>query len=292
MERYNQISESTINYCDCLFESYIKEYLAEKTFNIGKDVDYIYNRAFKSHIDRFNKTGKLPDVGTYDQFSSKLLKSKTAQQANKSKPIIINCGIFKKGSYYSTLENIMFISLNLNAIQAYRDRWQFSPNDTKSIENEITEVRVKATTYHELSHWLSDTLHNFYIYDLMTRAYNMSHQDVPEVMDKIENLVNLGKKERNITHYEIDAQIHALKQLKRTLKKEWDSLNIIDLFYKYSSLRNIGRSLYKMDKKLYTTWIKDLIKRMNREGILGKSMRNIPEYHMFESRDMEELLRI
>jgi hypothetical protein len=174
MKRYIQIKEPAYDYSEALFEKYIKEYfLLEKTFNIEKDVDFIYNKFFKKYVERFEKHNILPDIDEND----------------------------------------------------------------------------------------------------------------PYKIDKIDKVLSQGKLHKNMAFYEVDAQIHAIKQLKRTFKKEWDNLTLLDLFYKIPSLRNIAKSLYFLGKDVYKIWMKDLVKRMNRENLLGKFMRDFPEYHMFESID-------
>lgn len=299
MKRYEQIIKDPFtDYSDELFESYLKSYrITEKTFNISKDVDYIYNKGFKKAVYDFQKKGILPpivsDTTVYFKLHTSDLKSKDCQEANKLYPVYIYCGVFKEGSfnYFKKGEEHIVISINKDAIQnmEYKDR--MTPNTIKGIENEITEHRIKAVIYHELAHWISDAKYNSYLHTLTARALNISKDD-PNRNEKIKKVMASGKVDVNMTHFEIDAQIHAIKQIKRSFKKEWDEMTLTDLFYKYTSLRGIAKTLYQINSDVYKLWIKDLVKRMNREGLLGNNMRNFPEYKMIENRILNSLNHI
>jgi hypothetical protein len=76
--------------------------------------------------------------------------------------------------------------------------------------NEITETNIKGSIYHELSHWLNDTLHN--------KAVS---KNMPITQDKIDKL---WSGDVNFSDFEIDAQVHAIKQVKRNYKKDFDKL--------------------------------------------------------------------
>ena len=292
LTRYKrQIFDEDINYSNEIFEYFIKSYkLIEKTFNIGKDVDYIYNKGFKKVINDFKINGTLPPVTGRDTLYAKLhtseLKSKDSILANKLFPVNILCGVFSQGSYYKLKkgEEIIVISINKDAILNYHNQHNMSSGTIKSINNEITEHKMKATIYHELSHWVSDALHNSYLHNLIARA--------GEHPDKANEIMAMGKANVNSTHFEIDAQIHAIKQIKRNFRKEWDNMTLTDLFYKYTSLMHIAKSLYSRGTKLYYMWIKDLIKRMQREGLLGKNMKNFPSDRELSESSIDSMFRV
>ena len=292
------VCEPQTDYSNELFESYLKSFrLTEKTFNISKDVDYIYNRGFKSYINDFQKKGKLPPIVSNETVYLKLhtsdLKSKDCQEANKLYPVDIYCGVFKEGSYnvFEKGKERIVISINKEAIENINYKYEMGTNVKRSIENEITEHRIKAIIYHELAHWISDAKYHSYIHNIVARAVNIP-QDDPNRNYKIKQIMNSGKSNVNITHYEIDAQIHAIKQIKRTFKSDWDTMSLLDLFYRYTALKSIAKSLYKINPDVYKLWVKDLVKRMNREGILGKNMRAFPEYKMIENRQIKGLLKV
>ena len=81
----------------------------------------------------------------------------------------------------------------------------------------------------------------------------------------------------HVSHIEIDALIHAIKEVKKTYsREEWNNLKFLDLFYAYETLRITAKFIYKISDKLYFIWMKDLSKRMSREGLIGKNMRKFP----------------
>jgi hypothetical protein len=287
-----RVFQEDINYSDEIFVKSMKDYrLYEKTFSIGKDVDFIYKIGFKKVIDDFQSEGILPPYDIYLETDSSQLKSKDCVQAHRNNPVNIYGGTQGLGSYYSSKDKVISISINFDAVKYYPKKHLMTPNSLKAIDKEISEIAVKETIYHELSHWISDSLYNTYIGNLVARAKNISEDD-PNWKEKIKKIMSMGKVNVNMTHFEIDAQIHAIKQAKRMLKKEWDEMTFLDLFYEYNSLRAIAKILYKIGEDVYREWFKDLVKRMNREGLLGKNMRVLPEYKMIESYEIERLLLV
>jgi len=288
------VNEEQTSYSNELFESTIKSYrLTEKTFNINKDVDFIYNKFFKKFIDDFQKNNIKPPIKLYGKINSSELSSKDSKTAHKIYPIIIYCGVFNKGSFnnFRKNEESIFISLNKDAIENIDYKDMMNDNVKRSIENGITEHRVKATIYHELSHWISDAKYNSYLHNLVAKASNINEND-PDIDIKIKKIMSMGKSNVNLTHFEIDAIIHGIKQIKRSKKKEWDKMTLVDLAYYYPTLRTIAKILYNISPKVYQLWIKGIVKRMDRENLLGQNMRNFPEYKMIESKIIDRLLKI
>lgn len=256
----------------------LKQYLTEKTFDIDRDVDHIYKKGFKKFIDNFQKTGDI-QVGlgskkqlvTYQMESGKL-KEEECKAAHALHPIMIFCGISPTGgSYYQIGGNHIWISLQKDVIQMTQraatkgvPAWGTVPQRLrKSFKAELTEGRLKATIYHELSHWLNDTLHNYNITNIVNLAMELGNP----------SMKMLGKKTVDMTHFEIDAQIHGIKQIKRTYKDEWDSYTFDDILDLYPSLRATADSVYNYGKDVLGIWAKAILKRMAREKLLGKSMR-------------------
>ena len=257
----------------------LKRYLlTEKTFRIDKDVDYIYKGAFKSFIDLWKK--KIVDRGfqqlifhaalarrnyVYWETDSSKLKGKECQAAHALNPVKILCGVTEDGaSWYRIDAKVIFVSFPTEVLrmmimgQGPPERLQIA------FEKEVSEGKLKATIYHELSHWLNDTLHNYNISNIVNLAAELGR---PE-------LKLLGNKDVNMTHFEIDAQIHGIKAIKKIYKKEWDDLTINDVFNYYPSLRGIADNLKNQyGEDVFRIWYKLLLKRMWREKLLGKSMK-------------------
>jgi L-2-hydroxyglutarate oxidase LhgO len=74
--------------------------------------------------------------------------------------------------------------------------------------------------------------------------------------------------------FELDAQIHAIKQLKRDYNKIWDEVTWEFIVQHKSSFNMVFKTLSRASKKDKTDYIKRLYKRLNREKLLGKSLKN------------------
>lgn len=256
--------------------------LLEKTFNIKKDVEYIYNSAFRIFIDVFNTRDKKLIFSKYpnitksrfqlNMINSEDLVSRDCQKAHKLNPIFIYCGCYDNGSFYSfnaqdgSPEKIQ-ISMHQQAmhylLNVNYDISALTKSEQRSIVEELSESRIKSTIYHEVSHWLSNTLYNKHLDTLFQLSKDLKK---PE-------MVLLQQKDIDMTYFEIDAQIHAIKNLKQLYKKQWDTMTLTDIAFKYTPLRNIVNSLNKKyGKDVLDIWQKLLIKRMVREKLLGKNM--------------------
>lgn len=253
--------------------------LLEKIFNIDADVDYIYEKSrFPEFIKDFNE-GKKPyksqlfsfefnflDI-IFNKIPSSELKTEECVKAHSILPLSISTGISRKGSHYYPITPSIFISINPNALSVYYndDQEKLEDIDKKIISKEITENRLKIGIHHELSHWISDCLYNKHLSKLVHSANELQN---PERM-------LLKQKDVNMTYFEIDAQVHSIHGLKRKFTQaQWDMLTLEDILTEYPSLVSIYRVLKKdhgLDVALI--WQKNLIKRLEREGLLGKNMR-------------------
>lgn len=262
----------------------LKKYLTEKTFNINEDVNFLYNKAFKSFIDslvenKFEKS-KYPlldkrirnkkDVSFFTCNSSDL-PSREAKEASILNNVTIECGVFNRGNFYSPLKKLIQLSINRGALNTVLDRLEYLVPSTeiRNLYQELKPERIKSTIAHEVSHWLNDTFHN---------------SNIKKILDNVRELDNieikkLGKADVNMTHFEIDAYINGIKQLKIENKETWDSLTLADVFFKYTALRFVGKKIYgNHGKAVGDIWQKMLVKRMGRENLLGKNMRKFAKY--------------
>jgi len=131
---------------------------------------------------------------------------------------------------------------------------------------ELNESNIKATIWHELSHWLNDTIHNRNITKLINVAANLKNSEV----------LLLNKPNINMTYFEIDALIHGIKGVKNIKSKIWDKMDLEDLFVECTSLAFIYNTIYsKHGQDVVNVWQKLLVKRMVREGLLGKNMKKL-----------------
>lgn len=253
--------------------------LLEKTFNIDADVDYIYEKSgFPKFIEDFNE-GKMPYKSQlfsfefnfldtiFNKIPSSELKTEDCVKAHSILPLDISTGISRKGSHYYPTTPSIFISISPNALSVYysKDEHNLSDIEKRMISREITENRLKIGIHHELSHWISDCFYNKHLTKIVHSALELQS---PERM-------LLKQKDVNMTYFEIDAQVHSIKGLKRKFTQDqWDTLTIEDILVEYPSLMSVYRVL-KRDHGLDVAliWQKNLIKRLEREGLLGKNMR-------------------
>lgn len=284
--REKQLNDTRTNYCDMLFCEAIKKY-NEKIYELEEDVDIIYDTFFRNHVDAFQNTGKLPPMITYGTMYSDELFCETSQLADQINSIIIECGGNAENTYNSIKKKIT-LSFNPDAIKALSKLDTYSDIVQKKIVSEISEDSIKSAIVHELSHWIRDSLNNNYLYNLVVDTKDFDRND-PKQMKKLQGIWG-RRKDITASHFEIDAQVHGIKQIK-DLHTDWDVLTLLeDLFFLYPSLMEIGRLLYKeFSPTAYTKWIKDLVKRMARENILGKSMVEFPSPLLFEHREVTAL---
>jgi len=260
--------------------------LLERTFDIDKDVDFIYNEIFKSHIEQLeNKTFSL-DLNTnypllsakgklFKSMDSNELKNEDSQLANKINPIYIIGGIFDTDSktvFNRKIENRNFIviSIDKDLIDIYiKNNFSFKKLSTivpertvQLLVKSLKESAIKSMIYHELSHWLNNTLHNDHIIKTIKLSIKYSN---PEIL-------KLKTKSVNLTHFEIDAQIHGIKQCKRDNEKIWNKLTLFQLFKLYPSLMSLYDEIKEYGLEVKNIWLQTLLKRMHRENLLGKNM--------------------
>ena len=166
-----------------------KQYLNEKTFSISADVDMIYKKYFLKYLKPFHKmkNNDLTDFqnkiwcaskkGKWDfgTTTSEIFKSRTAKKAHELNPVTLMFGAVSDGSFYSYKEKVISVSLNSDIIDLLvsgrsmdniknlmitdRDRFE-------RFKNELSEESVKATIYHELSHWINDSMKVLFLMSL------------------------------------------------------------------------------------------------------------------------------
>jgi len=252
--------------------------LLEKTFNIESDVDLIYEKggfseflkAFtageKPYEDELNSIQKIKHI-VFDLIPSSELQTEDCINAHRQNPIDIYTGITIMGSHYSPTNKTIFISLNSSALDVNYsgDIHYISSSQKETIYNEITEQRIKIAIHHELSHWISDSLYNKHIGRIINRGLELQNNDI----------IKLKQKDVNMTYFEIDAQVHSIKELKRNYdEREWNELSLRDIMIKYPSLSAVYKELKsKHGLDVALLWQKNLTKRLYREGLLGNNMK-------------------
>jgi hypothetical protein len=273
--------------------SKFEQYIIEKTYDLNDDVDYIYN---KSNMNKFIKAlQEIDEDYIYDIlrktnssdgyefaiFPSTELKNNSSIEASEIKPVSIRVGIFDNGSFYRPNNNTLQISLNMPAFTFLRNQKfnkssieKFLNVQTPRFFNEFTSHSIKATIYHELVHWIDDVTHNSFISKKISKANE--YNNIKGIIGKFNSV--------NHTNFEINSQIHAIKQVKRELsEKEFDNLTWEKLFQKKASLMANFKNF--KNKNDYEIFIQNFIKRLHREDLLPSAMKKIPSWD-----DMNQIL--
>jgi hypothetical protein len=259
----------------------LNDLLNEATFDLDAQVDYIWDNYFADYTEGIMQgAGMDADVEWFR--STELPKSDVIDKANDINPVDIY--LHKVSKRYSCMyipsQQRITIAFNKDAVDfiAYSggihgavSRLQ---NDgqwrkAKSIVMEFSEARVKGSIYHELSHWLDDTLHNQNINKTLEKAQKAKPKNQRKVLNQ--NNPNVA-----LTSFERDAQIHSIKQLKRTYSDDWDSYTFDEMISLNPSLDTIYHNAKDggySSKPYVDKWKKLILKRMDREGLLGYNMR-------------------
>ena len=242
------------------------EIILESTFNIGKDVDMLYALLFKDTVRQIHNgtwDGELKDIIS---LSTANLSSLKARKAHKLNPMLI---ITTHENEYNPGNNFISIALGKGALQLIKDEGSFEkaieflknmgvPEQVQKFKRDLTPSRVKGSIYHELSHWLDDTFHNNHLRDKISRAPASDGKSLSQ-----------GEANVGLTKYEINAQIHSIKQLKRDYAAKWDLLSFQDLINLHTSLMQISQNLSDTD---LIRWKRMILSRMAREGLVGNQM--------------------
>lgn len=282
-----------------------RSYLTESVSNIGKDVDFLYKaagldvfdgvlrREDPREIERFfsAKSGFIKG-GPWYHTDSGVLKTKAAQQAHEIAPVSIHIGMIRSGSGYIPVRPLgasgrgnIDISINdsvVGAVQRELANSRFYKNSVvdrlknsmggryNRFARELDAPNMKGIIAHELAHWIDDALHNRHIAKAVTA-----------VMDKKAPLPFAHSVPGGSQHpVEIEAQVHAMREIKRSLgKRAFDKITWKDV---YAYKPSIGLML-KTDRAGYMPFMKRFIKRLHREGLLGKGLREIVPYNEMQA---------
>ena len=239
--------------------------LTEKLTDIDSDVNLIYDRYFKDDVDYIQLTGVVTkDMFKRSQFNTNILESELSVKANE----LNNCDVLVNhgNNYYKPSANLISVSVNINAFDFLIDNNinldnvgnYLNDKQAKLIVLEFSEAKLKGSIHHELVHWIDDTLNNRHLNKRLSKA-GESNKNI-----NINRPVNAEK-------FEIQSQIHNIKQLHNKYNEVWDILSFGDMISYSPPLSNIMNGL---SGDIKNKWIRDIKTRMYREGLLGKKMYN------------------
>lgn len=241
--------------------------------------------------------------------SSKLVSS-DAKKAHEIRPVKIILEIGNRGNFYRPSDEQIVVSIPENIIDIFqRLLWDkkeiLSQVKNATIFKEITENKLKGTINHEMSHWIRNALtgHLDKMFTKMNKKLSdkqklaiRTQPDVNKFDRDIEKItlksLTMGNISKVATSYELDAYIHNIMEYKESVGiKKYNKIKLSDLFdeipalqpiktaflkYKMKNLEDVEWNVNKTDyKQKWEAWQKHLIKRLDREKLLGKSMRQL-----------------
>lgn len=132
---------------------------------------------------------------------------------------------------------------------------------------EFKEHRAKGTLHHELIHWLDDSLHDMFITKKLLATKNKPYLKPKILYQKHSRPAN--------SPIEINAIIGNIKEIRNSMsREEWDKLSLTSMFALNPSLESI---LHNGSYEEYNSLKKEVLKRLHREDLLGKNMKNYYE---------------
>lgn len=251
----------------------INELLIESVFQLDNVVNYIFDKYFKDTIDELHADVPVYPLKKVTFSSTELPRNKHVSAANKVNPVTISINAGKGNVYYPKRREIG-LSVNENAYEFVRRYASLSdavaalkksgqPHKAISLVNEFTPARIKGSIHHELVHWLDDTLRNFHIKRLYKKSSDTD-------LYKRSSVIQQKKPDVALTNYEREAQIHSIIQLKKAYGRQWNRLSFEEMIRLNPSLEKI------YDEAEEDGWLEQwkqlILRRMHREGLLGKSM--------------------
>lgn len=219
-------------------------------------------REFSEIMNKYGTSGKPLKV-----FDSSQLKSKLAQQAHAVNPVKIYTHLIGDGNMYTPTASTIYISLEAGIYYAMSSNLAGVPfHQIHMLKNETLDVRIKSTIRHELTHWIDDSLHNFYI----TKAINAVKKTKEAGGDWQQHLQNrlwAGERDAYLAPHEITAYVNQIAELKRRIgKAKYEKLT-------WKELITMIPSIDMSNQKLGADFRRKMFTRMSREGLIGANMR-------------------
>lgn len=201
---------------------------------------------------------------------SSSLKSETAKKAHAVNPIKIHVWLISPpnaGNFYHPSSKSIHISLPYSVADAMLNRLAYIPNDQlPNLKNEVSEFKFKTTIRHELTHWIDDSIHNFYItkslnnFDALKGAGKTKEAQLAYKNDILHHEVDIY-----LSPIEINAMVNQIAEYKRRVGvRKYDSLSWKQLMVDLPTLSSLNN-------KFGSYWRKKMFERLSREGLIGKN---------------------
>ena len=239
--------------------------ILEKLTAVDDDVNLIYDLYFKKDIEEIEKTGIVKSsMFQISETDTSILQSEESLKGNELAPckILIN----RNQNGYDPINKIILISVNFGALNFalgeggnIEKTSQILPvNQRTSFLKEFTKEKIKGSIHHELTHWLDDVFNNQHILKRVKKQISAGTR-------------NIGGKPVNAEKFEIQGQIHNIKQLHNSFSDKWNEMTFREMISLSPALNAIYNQLNSEQLK---QWKRDLKTRMSREGLLGNKMRD------------------
>lgn len=245
--------------------------LFEKTFDLDDDVNYIWDNYFSKLVEDYKKNPSehYHKKNKFYEISSSELPSTLSQQATHINPIKIIIG--KNDNAYNPNEKVIYLNIGSGFINHLAsgginsELYKQTIKDYPGIVYELEEHSLKTSIYHELSHWVDDSLNNAHIKALIDSG-------AKKYKDKTGNIDYIMF--QYYSPHEINAIIHAIKALKnKHTEQQWNNLTFIELLKQKAQYYHLMAKVMKKGKNMYDRWLKKFFGRLSREGLLGNNMK-------------------
>jgi hypothetical protein len=252
-----------------------KQFLQEKLIIVNSsDIERIY-KPLKPIVTEVQKILAIKDIPRrielLKQFSnqkkvwiplqtidSSELTSIAAKRAHVLNPIKIMVRRQVYSNNYIPRTKEMNIGLTVGAVDGlgmYSDILSFNKPQLNQLHSEFTEIRVKATIRHELTHWIDDSLNNLHMSKMVGDP------------DKFQEYLKAGNPDVGYGFIEIQAVVHQIAEVRRIIgKKKYEELT-------WNELMKLHPSLEYLNERLGAKWRRLIATRMARENLLTKNMR-------------------
>lgn len=202
--------------------------------------------------------------------SSGQLKSKICREAHAINPITFYIYFAAmEGNLYDATKGYVSIGIPESVLRPMLGRLDVLDGlHISLIRNEISDVRVKSTIRHEMSHWLDDSLHNRHIRNISLVSSEIFKTNPDKARAYFKKTISQGQDDVYMGGIEVTALVNQIDELRRRLKKsEWDKLTWYDVIMAIPSLQTLNASLG-------AKWRQKMFSRLARENLIGKNFRN------------------
>lgn len=245
---------------------------------IAPDVDHIYKTFFRDDVYRIQNSkphgaGRRYIIRANMVDKAKVFKTDYMKNIHRMNPmdIMINGGT----NYYNSIEGVVSLSLSGPALKALAGRTldkfiEDHPYYASRIRQDLSPNRIKESIYHELAHYVDDTVNNHHLTNMKMKILGATDEGNP---NKAWRIKNRGEKHTYLTDFEMEAMTHSIYQVYRQNHKIWDRLTFEEMLQKSPSMWKLYKEfLDSPDRSLIADFKKKMRKRLHREGLLGRRM--------------------